>query len=368
LFSVRKGVTLCVGAISFLTGAPMCGCALWRIGKWNPSSADKTEERIREDAMRPVILAVVVCFSLATLSLSAADNPQLDKIMAAYKAKLASLNVSLDKQKGKLRDEVLKKLKALRTSKMRAGHLDAANAVDAKIKELERPESAAGATGPDGEIGGIPLPPGAEGKDAKGDKKRFRKTKDPEELKSELMSVNPGYDGRGGRFDVEGGAIVEVDLEGCNIVDLSPLANLKFIRELYVADNPLWDLSPIAKLHPRYISLRRTNVSDLSSLKGMQLLYLDISKTNVRDISVVKSMPLVTFRMEGDVFINDLSPMKKLKTLKTLILPPHVFKMDIDFARKFKNIKVIDTRSRAERDLRSPAEFWAEYDKKRGGG
>ena len=317
--------------------------------------------------MKPVMFAVAVSCFFVSFSLTASDNSQLDKIMAAYKAKSESLNAMLDKQKGKLKDDVLKKLKALRASKMRMGNLDAANAVDAKIKELERPSGSL--AGPDGEIGGIPPPPdGAVTPTDKGGKKRFRKTKDPEELKKELMEVNPGYDGRGGRFEVDGGAIVEVELEGCNIVDLRPIANLKYLRELYLADNPLWDLTPISKLHIRYLNLRRTNVADLTPIKGMQLVYLDISKTNVRDIGVLKGMPLITLRMEGDVFISDLSPLKKAKTLKTLILPPHVFMMDIDFVRKFKNLKVIDTRIRADRDLISPDEFWAEYDKRRKGG
>jgi hypothetical protein len=298
--------------------------------------------------------------------LSAAEDPMVAKIMDGYKGKLSALQAAAEKQRLKVLDDTIKKLKALKSLKMRGGHLDAANAADARIKELERKDSSGGG----GELGGLPPPPEAASSSgaSHGKKKRFRKPKNPEELKKELMAVNRGYDGRGGRFDIDEGVIVEVELDGCNIVDLGPIANLKYLRSLYLADNPFWDLTPISKLHLRYLNLRRTNVSDLTPIKGMQLVYLDISKTNVRDISVLKGMPLVTLRMEGDVFISDLSPLKKSRMLKTFILPPHVFEMDIDFAKKFKDLKVIDTRVRANKDVIYPGEFWAEYDKRRKGG
>lgn len=88
--------------------------------------------------MKASQIAVFALFFVQVIAISAADNPQVARIMAAYNAKLKALDTAIEKQRTKLCDDTIKKLKNLRLMKKRLGDSATVTAIDAKIAELAK--------------------------------------------------------------------------------------------------------------------------------------------------------------------------------------------------------------------------------------
>ena len=148
--------------------------------------------------------------------------------------------------------------------------------------------------------------------------------KQVEAVKAELMTRNPGFDGKTVSHKVEDGVVTELSFSTQKVTDISPLRALTGLRILdcsggdyYKRTGVLADLSPLKDLKLTSFACYSTNVSDLSPLKGMPLITLQTYRTLVVDLSPLKGMPLESlhcdFKAERDSEI-----LRSIKTLKSI--------------------------------------------------
>ena len=303
---------------------------------------------------------LLLLFLFSSIQLLMADK-QLDLIVESYNEKIEKLSKSYTSKKSKYKDEILKKLEALKKQKMQKGDLDSANTVQKKIRRLQGEHfdrSHAGNTSDGMDFAATPPPPGTPPVSKK-DIRKYKKVKTPEDIHKALKALNPVYQGNG-KCEIEDGQIVEIDLNSCNIVNIAPLAGLKYVHSINLSDNPLWDLSPIKNLNLTGLSLGRTDVRNIDVLKGMKLYWLDVSYTKIQDISVLKKMPLHSLELHGCIFIRDFSPLAKSKELEKLILPLQAKDMDISALKKLKKLQYIDTEWKEDNKKKTATQFWKE--------
>jgi len=301
--------------------------------------------------------SLLLLFLFSSMHFLMADK-QLDMIMESYNDKVVRLEKSYENKKSKYKEDVLKKLESLKKQKMMREDLDEANNVQQIIKKLQG-EPLGNIS--DNDIGLdfdlTPPPPGTPPV-SKQEKRKFKRLKTPEELHKALKSLNPVYQGNG-IFELEDGKIVKVNLESCYIVNIAPLAGLKYVRNVEIGSNPFWDLSPLKKLNLNGLSIGNTDVRNLDALKDMKLNWLNITNTKIKDISVLKKMPLTHLLLQGCIFIDDFSPLEKCRDLEEITLPPQAKDSNIDFLKKFKKLKFIDNQWRGN-NKKTATQFWKE--------
>lgn len=302
---------------------------------------------------------VLLSFFLLSTQLLISDT-KMDLIVEEYNEKVDKLADVFKTKKSKCKKDTIKKLEALKKQNMQKGDLDSANTIQKKLKQLKG-ESTEALNEADNSpyefvFDNVPPPPGTSPVSKK-DIRRFRRVNSPTELHKALKTLNPAYQ-ENGKIEVEDGQIVEVKLTNCNIVNIAPLAGLKYLRNVEIGNNLIWDISPLKNLKLSGLSINRTDVRDLNVIKGMKLIWLDISYTKIDDISLLKKMPLEYLSMAGCIFIKDISPIEKSKDLKELILPAQALDMDISFLKKFKHLEFID--DKWQENKKSTKQFWKE--------
>lgn len=265
---------------------------------------------------------VLLSFCLLSTQLLISDT-KMDFIIEGYNEKIDKLSYLLETKKAKYKKDTIKKLEALMKQKMQRGDLDSANKVQKKLKELQGKSTEllneTDSSPSELAFDSVPPPPGTPPVSKK-DIRKFRRVKSPIGLHKALKALNSAYQ-EDGKIEVEDGQIVEVNLENCNIINIAPLAGLKYLRNVQIGNNLIWDISPLKNLKLSGLSLSRTDVRNLDVIKGMKLYWLDISYTKIDNISLLKKMPLKILYMSGCIFIKDLSPIEKSKDLKELLLP-----------------------------------------------
>jgi serine/threonine protein kinase/Leucine-rich repeat (LRR) protein len=195
-----------------------------------------------------------------------------------------------------------------------------------------------------------------------------------------LAAANPAYTGEG-RFKVEDGKIVEVDLDRCKITDLSPLRGLP-LRTLKVTQNPgLSDLSPLAdmplekllafdtavsdisvvkKMPLRVVHLVRTRVDDLTPLNIRNLIFLGTDAVTVGSLDWSKAESLKGISLEGGG-VQSVSFLRTVPNLESVILPPSA--VAYEFLRERSTITELSTQWYNEPPPAS--QFWRRYDETR---
>ncbi len=120
-------------------------------------------------------------------------------------------------------------------------------------------------------------------------------------------------------FAKKGGA-TELDLSGKKITDLSPLAELLNLQQLWCYKTQVSDLSPLAALlNLQQLDCRFTRVSDLSPLAGLlNLRQLDCSSTQVLDLSPLARLLNLQQLSCSSTQVLDLSPLSGLLNLQQL--------------------------------------------------
>ena len=113
-----------------------------------------------------------------------------------------------------------------------------------------------------------------------------------------------------------------IEILDAPIRDLSPLAGLSRLKELQIIIAPVSDLSPLSALkNLEHLDLYDTNVSDLTPLRGLKnLKKLDLNSTKVRDLSPLAELKNLEYLDLGNTLIRDLSPLADLKSLEYLDL------------------------------------------------
>ena len=171
----------------------------------------------------------------------------------------------------------------------------------------------------------------------------------------------------------EASGMLQLDLSGTDIADLTPLrgmplaaidvnatrvSNIDVLKDmplttLNLAGTKVRDISGLKGMRLTRLNLWNTQVTDISVLKGMPLTSLDLGGTGVTDISGLKGMPLREVYLYGCKDLHDLSPLADCKELVMLGIPEH--SDDIEFLRHLPKISSINRRT-------APS-FWQTYDK-----
>lgn len=113
-----------------------------------------------------------------------------------------------------------------------------------------------------------------------------------------------------------------IEIFDAPIRDLSPLTGLTRLKELQIIVAPVSDLSPLSALkNLEYLDFYDTNVSDLTPLRGLKnLKKLDLNATKVRDLSPLAELKNLEYLDLRNTQIRDLSPLADLKSLEYLDL------------------------------------------------
>jgi len=104
------------------------------------------------------------------------------------------------------------------------------------------------------------------------------------------------------------------------VIDLSPLAEVRNLDTLWIDNTIVKDLSPLTKLKGlKSLVLRLSQVSNLSPLSELKSIEnLHISKTSLKDLTPLGELKNLKSLDLAYVQITDLSPLAKLKNLKRL--------------------------------------------------
>ena len=104
------------------------------------------------------------------------------------------------------------------------------------------------------------------------------------------------------------------------VSDISPLAGLTNLTELFLAGNAVSDISPLAGLiNLTNLNLANNMVSDISPLAGLtNLTNLYLAKNAVSDISLVAGLTNLTALNLGENAVSDISPIAGLINLTAL--------------------------------------------------
>jgi eukaryotic-like serine/threonine-protein kinase len=148
------------------------------------------------------------------------------------------------------------------------------------------------------------------------------------------------------------------------ISDLSVLKGQP-IRSLHIGGTLVTDLKPLNEMPLTTLWAYSTRINDLSPLKGLKLVHLNLNATDISDISVLDKMPLQILHLSGCMKLEDISPLKDVKTLVELTLPTSA--KNIEVLRglpKLKRISFTEDPKNYFRPDMTTDEFWAIYDKK----
>lgn len=117
-------------------------------------------------------------------------------------------------------------------------------------------------------------------------------------------------------------AVQLIDLENNEISDLAPLAGLKLLQSINVANNDITSIEPLKDLERvQYLQLTGNAVSDLKPLgkmKNMMSLYL--SENKIEDIAVVAELPKVWSLYLAGNPLKNFEPISRCRRVDTLDL------------------------------------------------
>ncbi len=105
-----------------------------------------------------------------------------------------------------------------------------------------------------------------------------------------------------------------------DILDISPVASLTQLEELYVESRNLSDISPVAELNNlKKLSFNWCAVDDIQTLGGLSSLeYLDLSCNNISSIDMLKNLTSLKALELDRNYMRDISPISNLTDLEYL--------------------------------------------------
>ena len=97
-----------------------------------------------------------------------------------------------------------------------------------------------------------------------------------------------------------------------SIVDVSPLADMKSLRNIFLCGNLIEDISPLFGLNLYTLDVSGNRISSVAGIDAVQsTLYLVLSHNNISDISPLAEMEFYWLEITGNP-ITDLSPLEHL--------------------------------------------------------
>jgi len=115
-------------------------------------------------------------------------------------------------------------------------------------------------------------------------------------------------------------SLLLLDLQGGEIADLKPLAELTDIQSLTLASNKISDLKPLEKLTAlQYLHVANNQVADLAVVAGFDnLRTLDLTNNQVKDVKPLgKATKIWSLYLDGNQ-VADIKPLESLASLSTL--------------------------------------------------
>lgn len=114
----------------------------------------------------------------------------------------------------------------------------------------------------------------------------------------------------------------ELYLDGNNISDISAVAKLTNLVEIDLYENPLSDISPLENLiNLKSLELQNLNLIDISPLGDLtNLSSLTLSENELTDISPLKNLTKLTYLNLRENEISDIMPLKDMSRLGQLFL------------------------------------------------
>ncbi len=151
-------------------------------------------------------------------------------------------------------------------------------------------------------------------------------------------------------------ALSVLNLTENNVEDISPLAALTNLDHLMLSHNRIKDLSPLSHLfNLEGLSLRDNLVIDMSALSHLtQLEWLSLEQNQITDISSLSNIHGLTSLHLGENEINDISPLTSLVALENLDLS-HNQITDISPLASLLSLKDIDLSHNQISDISSLA-------------
>ena len=128
------------------------------------------------------------------------------------------------------------------------------------------------------------------------------------------------------------------------ISDLSPIAGLIELREIWARGNVLSDISPVRGLiNLTHLEFPGSPISDLSSVKGLtNLIYLNCNNTLVSDLSPISGLVNLEWLLMHHTNVSDMSPISGLINLKVIYFNNDTVS-DISAFAGLVNLEVIGT-------------------------
>ena len=128
-------------------------------------------------------------------------------------------------------------------------------------------------------------------------------------LHASIRKVNPNYSGNG-MFAIDPeGQPRQIVLADCGIESLAWIKGMPMLQIIDLQKNPLSDISPLAGLKGlQNLYLESTAVADISALGGMSLDELYLTATPLKDLSPLKTMKVNKLNLVNTP-VTDLTPL-----------------------------------------------------------
>jgi hypothetical protein len=174
-----------------------------------------------------------------------------------------------------------------------------------------------------------------------------------EAVRTKLMELNPGFDGKL-TPNVTSGFVMELVFVADHVTDISPVSALVHLKNLSCEGSrarnmkpvgKLSDLSPLKGMNLTLLSIVNTQVADLSPLRGMQLRRLFCMATNVADLSPLQGMPLTHLQIE-ETLVSDLAPLAGMPLASIVVSNTAVSDLSPLKGMPLQTLKIRDTQVR----------------------
>jgi len=115
------------------------------------------------------------------------------------------------------------------------------------------------------------------------------------------------------------------------ISNLEPLEGNKTLRELYLQNNKIWDLTPLKFSCLVQISLRNNRIDDVAPLSFIQTLTaIDVSSNRVQDVSLLAKLRNLKFLDVSNNLIDDISSISQTPSITSLCVS-HNYITDVSY-------------------------------------
>ena len=112
-----------------------------------------------------------------------------------------------------------------------------------------------------------------------------------------------------------------LNLEGLGLTDIAPLSKMTSLTALYLSDNHISDLSPLAKVTLSKIAFHNNKVKDISPLKGMKKLSVIYFRNNlVTDLTPLYGPGFKRSVLTGNPIEDSQVPTKYIKKVQYKLL------------------------------------------------